>query len=44
MKNLFLEIKDVQKALKEAGVENSNLIIGVDYTGSNVSKYTKPTS
>jgi hypothetical protein len=31
----FTTIEQVQQALREAGLESSNLILGIDYTGSN---------
>jgi E3 ubiquitin-protein ligase RGLG len=36
IKNKFKSIDEVQKALRTSGLESSNLIVGVDYTKSNV--------
>jgi hypothetical protein len=34
--DIYDSLEDVQKALIKSGLESSNLVIGIDYTGSNV--------
>lgn len=35
IRDKYETIEQVQDALKEAGLESSNLILGIDFTGSN---------
>jgi E3 ubiquitin-protein ligase RGLG len=38
IKDKYKTIEEVQQALRTSGLESSNLIVGVDYTGSNLSQ------